>query len=485
MSVGVCDGRTEKGFYPTLTENMIVLYVVLRYAINWFFFFINYAIDVHFFIHVASISAEDMTRRNLTGSARRATRQKQQQRWRKGQSSSSNPRCTRFRSAARAERTGRTILSDDKIGAGGAVGLKRAADTLLLTESALVRFNEMQLAGASHQEALKTATQVSGRSGGSRFTTASFASWATHFTGCTNASFSKVLGRFKDANSAQQKAILTVLAGTAQILKNGNHGESDYEYAVALTQMVARSEELEIAECIASVYLLSIVLRQLPQETRRSCCSVVTAAVAKTLDKGDLAAADVSVTGVRSALECLGQVLAPLSVPEWNAERRALFQQLLTYCGGEQPRVRRAAVIAVSRVLSTAATLQTGSLKHPAATLASRFCCNLLDSVDNRQQLTGLRMAHVIMPLLREPAILRAVLEALLSALGRLPTPTATEIALNSVRALLESRPAAVSLPMGPTGTAVDCASSPAPSGYGTWSRRLVAVSSGWLASAG
>jgi len=62
---------------------------------------------------------------------------------------------------------------------------------------------------------------------------ATFKTWATGFTNCTNASFDKVLLR-ANGDSAMQKEILAVLAAVTDVIKTNGGKESETEYFAAL-----------------------------------------------------------------------------------------------------------------------------------------------------------------------------------------------------------------------------------------------------------
>jgi ribosomal RNA-processing protein 12 len=107
-----------------------------------------------------------------------------------------------------------------------------------------------------------------------------FATWATNFTDCTNATFSRVL-RYSDSALHKEVVnmdlfvikgfilhfplqILAVLAAITEIIKEKDGKETETEYFAALMTAL---ETMEGEETILAVaYLLSLVIR------RYNCC---------------------------------------------------------------------------------------------------------------------------------------------------------------------------------------------------------------------
>ena len=60
-----------------------------------------------------------------------------------------------------------------------------------------------------------------------------FSTWATNWTECTNATFSKV-HRYGNSNSALHKEMLAVLAAVTEVIKSQDGNETETEYFAAL-----------------------------------------------------------------------------------------------------------------------------------------------------------------------------------------------------------------------------------------------------------
>lgn len=132
-------------------------------------------------------------------------------RWKKGQSSSSNPETKKYREIAKNSRNffnfgqGSTIPSQ-------------------LTEKALAELDSMSIKNDNfdNKSIISDADSID-----------TFRSWASNWSDCTNATFNRV-HRYWRSNSALHKEILAVLAAVTEVIKENDGKESETEYLAAL-----------------------------------------------------------------------------------------------------------------------------------------------------------------------------------------------------------------------------------------------------------
>ncbi|PAA51215.1 hypothetical protein BOX15_Mlig000947g3 [Macrostomum lignano] len=264
-------------------------------------------------------------------------------RWKKGQSSSSNPRCQRFREAASAVNRARVVqFAPDLPTQGGGI-----------TKAALERHNKL-IDGKDQiqEEPIDNDDDES--------SVESVETWATNFTGCTNQCFEKVLTHWADRqNSEARRSALAVLAAVAQLIRDRGGRETNEEYFQALlTALVSVDSDIRPA----AAHLLSVLTKRMDPATLAPAFAPLTQACLQLLHSPETAASDTadqsaasSGAGLpRSLLLCLGSALAALPKTAWHAAAtRQVLQAVLQFTQSDRPRIRKAAMQAVTETLAS------------------------------------------------------------------------------------------------------------------------------------
>lgn len=228
--------------------------------------------------------------------------------WKKGQSSSSNPTSFKHREKI-------------KVGVGFLGQNPRPKGGFSLTEQALKKLDDgdddMAMNGDDDNNTDDDA--MSQTSSGATFKT-----WATGFTNCTNASFNKVL-LYSNGDSAMRKEILAVLAAVTDVIKTNDGKESETEYFAALLTVIdalvsgATSETADLSAqedtLTAATYLLSLVLRRVSEGVLRKKF----AEASKILMRVLVGIADDPPTSLaKSTMRCLARILRVQELAVWK-----------------------------------------------------------------------------------------------------------------------------------------------------------------------
>jgi ribosomal RNA-processing protein 12 len=166
---------------------------------------------------------------------------KGQKRWKKGESSSSNP----------ATKKHRELAKKDKMFSFGSNNKKEKS---LLTTKALA---ELDSQGDVKVLADDNKSMISDIESAD-----TFRSWASNWSDCTNATFNKV-HRYWRSNSALHKEILSVLAAITEIIKENDGQESEIEYFAALMTGLNSIKEMEESTA-AFFYLIALAIKKVP-----------------------------------------------------------------------------------------------------------------------------------------------------------------------------------------------------------------------------
>lgn len=133
-------------------------------------------------------------------------------RWKKGQSSSSNPETKKYREIAKNSRNFFNFGQSSTVPS-------------QLTEKALAQLDSMTNDdNFDNKSILSDAESID-----------TFRSWASNWSDCTNATFNRV-HRYWRSNSALHKEILAVLAAVTEVIKENDGKESETEYLAALVR---------------------------------------------------------------------------------------------------------------------------------------------------------------------------------------------------------------------------------------------------------
>ncbi|KAK3582767.1 hypothetical protein CHS0354_015294 [Potamilus streckersoni] len=272
-------------------------------------------------------------------------------RWKKGQSSSSNPDTKRFREAAK----GRFFQHSSSSGSSG------------LTVDALKKHDDFQ-ADKDGDVILSDSDKQSTKTG-------TFNTWASNWTECTNTTFNRV-HRFWSSNSAVHREILAVLAAVTEVIKTQGGTESETEYFAALMTSLETSNSEESLAAI--VYLISLVIKRVPTAVLRSRFSEVAKQfldIMSTHESG-------STSLLKSVLLCLANLLRVQEHAIWNnTSTQQVYKGLLTFITHRKPKVRKAAHQSLCIVLKGSVFMIQGDppSHHPAASITAKYCIHIIE----------------------------------------------------------------------------------------------------------
>ncbi|XP_062596238.1 RRP12-like protein, partial [Saccostrea cucullata] len=231
-------------------------------------------------------------------------------RWKKGQSSSSNPETKTYREAAK----NRFFQTSSSKGESS------------LTVDALARHDEEQL-DKDGDVSLRAESDVVSAAG------KTFNTWATNWTECTNTTFSRV-HRYWASNSAFHKEVLAVLAAVTEVIKTQGGSESETEYFAALMTALETTEGEDSVSAVA--YLLSLVMKRVPAPVLKSRFSEISKEFLDVLVKYSEGH---SPALLKSLLLCLALLLRVQDQATWsNSSTQRVYQSLLAFTVNKKPK---------------------------------------------------------------------------------------------------------------------------------------------------
>ncbi|KAK6185603.1 hypothetical protein SNE40_007802 [Patella caerulea] len=265
--------------------------------------------------------------------------------WKKGQSSSSNPVSKKFRDAAKNR------LFQKNTGPSN------------LTVAALAKHNE----GETEIDGMSVVSTEDAKS----TTAKTFSTWATNWTDCTNATFSRV-HRYWASNSAMHKEILAVLAAVTEVIKQQGGSETETEYFAALMTALETADSKDSLAAIS--YLLNLAIKKVPAAVLKSRFSQISKQLLDYLAKY---ADGTSTSLTKSLLLCLAAVLRVQDQGVWNhTSTHQIYNSILTFITHKKPRIRKTAHQCIQIVLkgSLFMTSDDPPPVHPAASLTAKYC---------------------------------------------------------------------------------------------------------------
>ncbi|XP_061180059.1 RRP12-like protein isoform X1 [Saccostrea echinata] len=273
-------------------------------------------------------------------------------RWKKGQSSSSNPETKTFREAAK-NRFFQTSKGESS-----------------LTVDALAKHDEEQ-ADKDGDVSLRAESDIVSAAG------KTFNTWATNWTECTNTTFSRV-HRYWASNSAFHKEVLAVLAAVTEVIKTQGGSESETEYFAALMTALETTEGEESVSAVA--YLLSLVMKRIPAPVLKSRFAEISKEFLDVLVKYSEGQ---SPALLKSLLLCLALLLRVQDQATWsNSSTQRVYQGLLAFTVNKKPKVRKAAQQGVNIVLRGSIFMnpaETAPPHHPASSMTAKFCIQVIE----------------------------------------------------------------------------------------------------------
>lgn len=274
-------------------------------------------------------------------------------RWRKGQSSSSNPELKKHRENARSKFFHLQPTSKSNSG---------------LTLEALKIHDEMQ------DSCFSSSMDNDGSEGGQTFGT-----FLSGLSDCSNITFKKIQ-RYWQNNSAKHKEVCAVIAAITEVIRQQGGAESDTAYFAAL---VTALDSVEDAESVAAVaYLLSMTCKRVPQPVLRAKFSEVSKLLVETLGKFSNNSSESPTALARSLLICLAIILRNQNLETWShASTMNVYQTLLSFSFHSKPKIRKAAQNGVCAVLKASCFMLTESppKTHPAASTTAKYCTQFIE----------------------------------------------------------------------------------------------------------
>ena len=304
-------------------------------------------------------------------------------RWKKGDSSSSNPSTRRFRSMVKS--SGFQTNGDNKNQARS-----------LLTEDILAQHNAIQmdrlnLNQDNHNQ--NEPIQVDEQQFSSNESVGTFASvWSN----CTNASFSKLLSKW-NSSSPLHREMLAVLSAISDTIHEKGGKENETEYFAALMTTLETVEHDEALTAIIS--LISMVMKRLPptiikvkfSETSKIFIQYLSRYIES--DNGFL---------VRSLISCLGTLLKHQEAAVWHlTSTQQVYETILSLTIHNKPRIRKTACKIVTGILKNRLDHFKKNVCHPAAALTCNFCIKKIEDLDMNENLnTALYVLNLLQHIL-------------------------------------------------------------------------------------
>uniref|UniRef100_S4RSV7 Ribosomal RNA processing 12 homolog n=1 Tax=Petromyzon marinus TaxID=7757 RepID=S4RSV7_PETMA len=273
-------------------------------------------------------------------------------RWKKGQSSSSNPATSRHRDAARSRFYGRSKGKSD------------------LTVASLRLHDDIQSdpttsAGPASE---RTPTVGPAQDAASERTAGTFLSGLSDIT---NATFGRVQ-RYWQSSSAAHKEICAVLAAVTEVIRSKGGTETETEYFAAFMTAL---ETIESEESLAAVaYLLNMVIKRVPSSVLKKKFSDISKVFVDLMSTHTNSATS---TVLRWILSCTAVLLRKQDLSVWaDASTMNTFHALLSFATHTKPKVRRAGQQAVSAVIRGSEFMFADEAPphHPAAPSTAKFC---------------------------------------------------------------------------------------------------------------
>lgn len=279
-------------------------------------------------------------------------------RWKRGESSSSNPETRKYRSSVQ-QFSSRTN-----------VDLSGLTQELLRKHEACQSLKNLNLDSDSiidrntieHNDLDNENIEENESFAGSEM------SYASLYSNCTNASFSKFLNNW-NSSSALHRGMLAVLATVTELIKEKGGKETETEYFAALITTIETVKDDE--SLTSAVLLLSIVLKRVPPQVLRlkfsDSCKLLLELLTNYVESNHGAL-------IRGLINCLSTLLRNQEKAVWQlSSTKRVYDFLLSLVINPKPRVRHAAQRAVIGILSGSVFMQNSQF-HPMILNTADFC---------------------------------------------------------------------------------------------------------------
>ena len=280
--------------------------------------------------------------------------------WKKGESGSSNPKANKHRLAARGKFDSHLATAN------------RAVESSLTSEALVAHALEHEdvppLSSAIGE------TSIDDREDGSQTATSAHTSSVYSYIEAAHPLFGKVKTLWNSSLESHRE-ICAVLAAVSEVIrtKEGKNTEVEY-FATLMTALESTTDDEKAAASIA--FLLSLVLPKVPVDVLQARCG----AICKILMDTILAHNTSESCGLlRALVACLSTVLGAQPEGAWSESYlQRVFLLLLNFTVHAKPKLRKVAQGGVVSVLKEG-TLGEGNF-HPVAPLVAKHCKHVLES---------------------------------------------------------------------------------------------------------
>ena len=364
---------------------------------------------------------------------------KNRQKWKRGQSSSSNPSKTKHRDAAKAKllRVGFGVPEVPKSFENGPARL--TAESLLKHDALMGNVSS----GGGENQANSDAISL----GQTNKTFDTFAS--SVWSNCSNISFGRLLPRFNPSDP-KHKEMLAILSAINEVIKESRPDQesdsednepSGVEYFGALLTSLDSSDTLETLS--ATISLLSIVIKTIDNEMLQAKFSVSAKLLLELLSK-HVQSDDASV--IRGIVGCLSILLRAQDTETWSySSTQKVMDSLLPFVIDGRPKVRKAAHHAVCSILASKDEHQTF---HPVASKISDHLVQTIEENVNRNEKAVLHVLILLKEILHvfPKASVKKVCETVLEVMA-MGNQMTLSCGFQALHGLFSGRPSSKSLP--------------------------------------
>ncbi|GAU93128.1 hypothetical protein RvY_05114 [Ramazzottius varieornatus] len=337
-------------------------------------------------------------------------------RWKKGDSSSTNPATKTHRQAAKSN------YFQYQIG--------NSRDDI---HDRTIFGND----GSSKDEAMSDV-----RSNSSALTAASLKTDISAWTQCSITSFRR-LQKVWSANSRLHREMLAIIAAITEVIKEKKGEETETEYFAGLLTTLDSVETNDSRTAVLSI--LSLLIKRVPAEVLRKQSSQVCKPLMKILS--DSASSENNAL-LRSVLTCLSAVLRVQDIASWrNSSTEMIYRAILSFLHHPKPKVRRQCHKCICSVLK-GSDIMTGPnppTVHPVAAITAEMCIQTLEEARATKEMTvTLHILGLLKDILSDlPADqLRTTVECVFKCMT-LTNPLVSTIGLKAIHGLFVSKPSA------------------------------------------
>ncbi|OWA52836.1 RRP12-like protein [Hypsibius exemplaris] len=333
--------------------------------------------------------------------------------WKKGESSSSNPTTRTYRSAAK--------------GSFFQYKLAQEADTR--------RPGLASVSAGNNSDSM-----ADSQSHSSRVTVETFKTDVSAWTQCSITSFGR-LQSIWSADSKLHREMLAILAAITEVIKERNGQESETEYFAALLTTLDTVESVDSRTAVLS--LLGLLIKRVPANVLRKQGAHVMKPLVQMLSD-NVQSENNSL--MRSVLKILSAVLRVQDTASWkDASTAAVFRTMLSLINHHKPKVRKQCHSSVCSVLK-GSDVMTGTQPmavHPMAVMTANFCIQAIqDSNATKDHSVILHVLGLLKDILADfpEDEMKAAVEAIFDCM-QVSSPLVRTVGLKAINGLFIAQP--------------------------------------------